>query len=81
MSFELARGRLLAELASWFGLIALVLACIVLYGTMSFAVALRTNEIGTRLALGASREQIIGGYGLPPCARRERDGSTDRAQS
>jgi len=37
VSFELA--RLLAELASWFGLIALVLACIGLYGTMSFAVA------------------------------------------
>jgi len=57
----LARERLLAELASWFGLLALVLACIGLYGTMSFEVARRTNEIGTRLALGATRARIIGG--------------------
>jgi predicted permease len=56
----LARERLLAELASSFGLLALGLACIGLYGTMSFAVARRTNEIGTRLALGASRARIIG---------------------
>jgi putative ABC transport system permease protein len=65
----LARERLLAELASWFGLLALVLACIGLYGTMSFAVARRTNEIGTRLALGATRAQIVGGlmieFGTP----------------
>src|SRR4029079_11603402 len=46
----LARERLLAELASWFGLLALVLACIGVAGTMAFAVACRTNEIGTRLA-------------------------------
>jgi len=60
----LARERLLAELASWFGLLALVLACIGLYGTMSFAVARRTHEIGTRLALGATRGQIVGGLML-----------------
>ena len=65
----LARERLLAELASGFGLLALMLACIGLYGTMSFAVARRTNEIGTRLALGATRARIIGGlmieFGTP----------------
>src|SRR5439155_22143943 len=64
-----ARERLLAELASWFGSLALVLACIGLYGTMSFAVARRTNEIGTRLALGATRARIICGlmreFGTP----------------
>jgi predicted permease len=57
----LARERLLAELASGFGLVALVLACIGLYGTMSFAVARRTKDIGTRLALGATRARIVGG--------------------
>jgi ABC-type antimicrobial peptide transport system permease subunit len=68
----LARERLLAELASSFGLFALVLACIGLYGTMSFAVARRTHEIGTRLALGATRARIIGGlmieFGTPVAA-------------
>jgi len=65
----LARERLLAELASGFGLLALVLACIGLYGTVSFAVARRTNEIGTRLALGATRARIVAGlmieFGTP----------------
>jgi len=65
----LARERLLAKLASWFGSFALMLACVGLYGTMSFAVARRTNEIGTRLALGATRARIVGGlmieFGTP----------------
>jgi predicted permease len=56
----LARERLLAEVATSFGLLALLLACIGLYGTMSFAVARRTNEIALRVALGASRATIIG---------------------
>jgi predicted permease len=56
----LARERLLAELATSFGLLALLLACIGLYGTMSFAVARRSNEIALRMALGASRATIVG---------------------
>jgi predicted permease len=56
----LSRERLLAEVATSFGLLALLLACIGLYGTMSFAVARRTNEIALRMALGARRGSIIG---------------------
>ncbi len=49
-----ARERLLALLASYFGGFAVLLACIGLYGLMSYAVIQRTPEIGLRMALGAS---------------------------
>jgi predicted permease len=55
----LVRERLLAEVASAFGVLALLLACVGLYGTMAFAVARRSNEIALRMALGASRTTII----------------------
>jgi len=51
--------RLIARLSSMFGLLALGLACVGLYGVLSYTVARRTSELGIRLALGASRRAVL----------------------
>jgi predicted permease len=56
----LVQERLFARLSSFFGGLAVLLACIGLYGLMAYAVARRTGEIGIRMVLGARPRDILG---------------------
>jgi ABC-type antimicrobial peptide transport system permease subunit len=55
---SLVEERLVASLSSLFGILALLLTCVGLYGLMAYTVNRRTGEIGIRMALGAERGRI-----------------------
>jgi ABC-type antimicrobial peptide transport system permease subunit len=60
MDDSLVQERLVSSLAGLFGILAVLLASVGLYGVMAYTVSRKTNEIGIRMALGSGRIQIAG---------------------
>ncbi|HSS50939.1 MAG TPA: FtsX-like permease family protein, partial [Thermoanaerobaculia bacterium] len=56
---SITNERIIAKLSAVFGVLALLLAALGLYGVISYAIARRVNEIGIRMALGAGRTTVL----------------------
>ena len=56
----IARERMMALLSGFFGALAAILAMIGLYGVISYIFAIRKNEIGIRMAMGATQDNVVG---------------------
>lgn len=56
---SVARQSLIAQLSAFFGILAVFLSCIGIYGLLSYSVARRTSELGIRLALGAQSRALL----------------------
>jgi predicted permease len=57
---SMTQQRILAQLSTAFAILAALLACVGIYGVMSYGIARRTNEFGIRMAMGAERRNVLG---------------------
>jgi ABC-type antimicrobial peptide transport system permease subunit len=59
IEYSLQQQTIISSLCSIFGLLALLLSCIGVYGILAYSIAGRTAEIGTRMAIGAQKSDVI----------------------